>query len=855
MTRSLLSIYCFLVPSVILADGLYFDPYTLDPRGGGVAADLEVFSRGQQLPGVYRVDIFLNRTRIANRDMTFVMDKDVLRPQLTVSDLKEMGVNTAAFPLLNEMSPGVSITDIGAYIPEATTHFEFSHQRLDVLVPQASLTFEARNAVNPTRWDQGISAVIMNYNLTGSHSSYDGGGGSDSAFFSLGTGVNIGAWRLRNNSTYTYTQDSRSQRSQFADNYDPGYDNDYDDDQHDRSRRKQKNWQSLNTYLQRDIQSLGGQLTLGETNTPGTLFESMQFRGAQISSDDSMLADSQRGFAPIVRGIAKSSAQVTIRQNGYVIYQTYVAPGPYAIRDIYATSGSGDLEVTLREENGSEHTYVQPYSSVPLMQREGRLRYEFSAGQYRSQLSGAREPGFGQGGLIYGLSNITTVYGGMTGSPDYTSAVAGVGQGLGSLGSVSFDVTQANTTLQDKTRHQGQSFRMQYAKDVFQSGTTFTLAGYRYSTSGFYDFKEANEFSVNARDEWRRGVNKRSRMQVQVSQTMGDYGSLYLSGYQQNYWGQTGSERTFGVGYNTNWNGMTFGVNLSETQTPYRSADRQYAFSVQIPLDRLLSKSWASFNTQMDSQNRNSQTATVSGLALENNNLSYSVRESLANQGRGNSGGANATYKGTYGNTQAGYSYTNESKQYTGGIQGGLIVHPDGVTLSQPLGETVTLVKAPGASGVRVQNQVGVSTDWRGYAVVPYATTYRENRVALATDSFADDVDILDTVQVVVPTRGAVVRADFKPRTGSRVLVSVRHQGNYLPFGAAVTLRGAEEEIATGIVGDNGEVYLTAVPDQSSLHATWAGKTEYTCIAPLSLTNASVAGGVKIVEARCEEIK
>jgi outer membrane usher protein len=54
----------------------------------------------------------------------------------------------------------------------------------------------------------------------------------------------------------------------------------------------------------------------------------VQFRGAQLASDDNMLPDSLRGFAPIIRGIAQSNAQVTIKQNGYTIYQSYVARGP-----------------------------------------------------------------------------------------------------------------------------------------------------------------------------------------------------------------------------------------------------------------------------------------------------------------------------------------------------------------------------------------------------------------------------------------------------------------------------------------------------------------------------------------------
>ena len=57
-------------------------------------------------------------------------------------------------------------------------------------------------------------------------------------------------------------------------------------------------YSNASTYAQRDLTGLRSQLTVGDYYTPGELFESVPFRGVQISSDDRMLPDSQRGFAP-----------------------------------------------------------------------------------------------------------------------------------------------------------------------------------------------------------------------------------------------------------------------------------------------------------------------------------------------------------------------------------------------------------------------------------------------------------------------------------------------------------------------------------------------------------------------------
>ncbi|WP_159144925.1 fimbria/pilus outer membrane usher protein, partial [Klebsiella pneumoniae] len=86
----------------------------------------------------------------------------------------------------------------------------------------------------------------------------------DNYYANLQSGLNLGAWRLRNYSTWNYDEDNGS------------------------------HWDSVNTYLQRDIQRLQGQLTLGDSYTPSDIFDSVQFRGAQLASDDNMLPDSLR---------------------------------------------------------------------------------------------------------------------------------------------------------------------------------------------------------------------------------------------------------------------------------------------------------------------------------------------------------------------------------------------------------------------------------------------------------------------------------------------------------------------------------------------------------------------------------
>ncbi|WP_256937731.1 fimbria/pilus outer membrane usher protein, partial [Enterobacter chuandaensis] len=128
---------------------------------------------------------------------------------------------------------------------------------------------------------------------------------SSSQYANLRPGLNVGPWRLRN-----YTTWSR------------------DENGHDK-------WDTVYTYAQRAIIPFRAELTLGDSSAPADVFDSMPFRGGQLASDDDMLPDSLKGYAPVVRGIARTNAQVIVRQNGYQIYQTYVAPGAFEITDMY----------------------------------------------------------------------------------------------------------------------------------------------------------------------------------------------------------------------------------------------------------------------------------------------------------------------------------------------------------------------------------------------------------------------------------------------------------------------------------------------------------------------------------------
>ncbi|MDR8002849.1 hypothetical protein EHW74_13030, partial [Escherichia coli] len=71
-------------------------------------------------------------------------------------------------------------------------------------------------------------------------------------------------------------------------------------------------------------------------------------------------------------------------------------------------------------------------------------------------------------------------------------------------------------------------------------------------------------------------------------------------------------------------------------------------------------------------------------------------------EGSSKTGYASLNYRGGYGNASAGYSHSGGYRQLYYGLSGGILAHANGLTLSQPLGDTLILVRAPGASDTRI---------------------------------------------------------------------------------------------------------------------------------------------------------
>lgn len=859
--------FLFLAPSPLfmftaITNAEMVFPTELLNISGGEVADISNFNAdGKQLPGQYQVDIYLNDTFIKNKVINFISpptnvlaSKDIndetgLAPCLSVSDLSDAGIKTELFPDIDALD-GKNCTLLSQYIPGAFSLFNFQKMRLDLTIPQIYVRNDAQGYIDPTLWDDGINAALLNYNFNGSQH-LSGPGNNKSYFLNLNSGFNIGPWRLRDYRTWNYYESHYGKRQQ---------------------------WQRINSYLERPIVPIRSTLLAGEGTTMNDIFDPLRFRGIELTTDENMLPDTMRGFAPVVRGNAESNAEVSIRQNGYTIYKTSVPPGPFQIDDLNPMASSGDLEITVNEADGRTHVFTVPYASVPVLLREGRFKYGMVLARYRGDSSSYDNPAFAQGTIAWGGPQDITLYGGIQYSHNYKGIQSGMGVNMGNLGAVSADITHANSTLADGKDYQGQSMRFLYARSFNETGTRFRLTGYRYSTKGFHTFDETALKKMSGRlydhhtldengypainnptDYYNLYNSKRARFEANISQSVGGYGSVWLSGVRQTYWNNGSSNDSLRAGYSgsvgtVNYS-LSYGYSRQKTTSASSYSDRSIGLSFSLPLAKLLPASmgnnnaYATFYGSRDSQGNSAQQAGLSGSLLEQNNLNWSVSHGYnrSQWHSGGSGNASLSYKGTYGNTGLGYSYGTGYQQVSYNAAGGILVHNGGVTFGQPLGDTSVLISSDGVPNVSIQSESGVNTDWRGYAIKPYASPYRETRVSIDSGTLDDKTDLINSsTQKVVPTKGAIVRTSFALRRGQRVLLTLTHNGKPLPFGSVVTA-----DNTSGLVGDDGLVYLSGMPDKGAIRASWGKGTGQSCQASYNLSTEMLTESVAKITGEC----
>lgn len=805
-------------------DAIEFNTQFLDVAEGS-KIDLNRFSRkGYVMPGKYTLQVMVNQSQIAQDNViTYAAEKGDSNnsvPCLSPALVAQFGLRADIFDKLQWINSGACLQS--HQLDGFDTQTELGKSTLTVIIPQAYLEYSDKDWDPPSRWDDGIAGVLFDYNINSQwqHSEHHSGDQYDVS--GNGTlGANLGAWRFRADWQASYRhedEDSNDDASEYS------------------SSPTERDWDWSRYYAYRAIPSLGAQLKLGEDSLISDIFDSFNYVGGSLVTDDQMLPPNLRGYAPDISGVARTNAKVTVTQQGRVIHESQVPAGPFRIQDLNEAV-SGDLHVRIEEQNGQVQEYDVSTASIPFLTRPGQLRYKIAFGRPQNWDHQVQGSGFAAAEASWGIANGWSLYGGGIGESDYQALAIGVGRDLAVLGALSFDLTHSRAVLPQGSEYgdgmvHGNSFRASYAKDFDDLDSRLTFAGYRFSEENYMTMDEYLE-AQNADDTQVRTGHDKEMYTLTYSQNLVDLNvNAYVNFTHRTYWNRPSQDsynltvsHFFSIGDVRN---ISLSVNGYRNEYDNETDDGVF-ISLSVPWgnDRTLS-----YNGSFSGDDNTHQVGYYERLDDRNN---YQI-----NVGHGNEG---ATMDGYYRHT-ANFADVDASMNYQEGeyvsgglsLQGGATLSAQGGALHRSgiNGGTRLLIDVDDEANIPVGGyDTPAYTNYFGNAVLTDVNDYYRNQVRIDLTRLPENAEAINSVVQATLTEGAIGYRHMEVISGEKAMAVIRMPGgDYPPFGAEVR---NERQQQVGIVDGDGSVYLIGVNPGERMQVLWDEQSQCDITLPTPL--------------------
>ncbi len=801
----------------------YYPPNLLNIEGSSQQVtneDLSVFRESSIAPGHYYVDFFINKNRIFNREVEFALMDDadnrkVLVPLLTADEWYQAGVDIPS-ELINKDDKFINIS----LIEHTVGILDLNRSHYVLTIPQKYINENRLQLNEVNNWDSGIPAALVNYSFS-SFNRRSNGETNDSYYGNIQSQVNVGAWRFYNYSTWA------------------------------RNENGENRWNTLSNVLSRDIYALKSELQVGDLYSSSQLFDSVKYRGLKLMTDRLMTPYQNRTYAPGVVGIANSESIVTITQNGQIIYKKSVPAGPFNIIDYSPMSSGGNLYINVKGSDGSEKNFIVPFSSIASLERKGEIKYSFSTGKYDSHNSGDGTY-LAQTEAFYGLTDYVTLYSGLLVAEKYQSFGLGSGINFGSYGAITADWLYAKSTVNHDESLNGNAFRVNYSKNIELTNTNVSVVGYRHFDANFLNFNDAMEYKDK---EYQANDGLKNEYTMSISQPLfSNNSSINLNSIIYKY-ADGKNISSYNIGFNSSINKINYSIYYTYYDgNRFDNNDKNtydLSMNISIPLTWNENYVWANYAVSTNNNDQTLHTARLSGTYGERNQASWDVYQGYGNKGVNYSGGLNGSYKTSSAIVNAGYSYSKDRQNLNYGISGAFVATQYGAVLTPSLQQTNALILTKDTAGVEVINGQSVKTNGSGLAVISGMSAYQKNSISIDTKSIPADTEISNNIMSnIIPTKGALILADFDAKKGFKFLLTLETPDKrVIPMGAQADLGQTEKQL----VANFNQLYFVADKPQGDIQVSWKadGKT-YNCHANYNAKNESPTNGLYILTAECK---
>lgn len=769
-----------------------FDLATLQARGISPSVAHYFRNTPRFSEGVRVVDLSVNGEHIGLTDARFDSSGELC---FTRSLLKRAGLRVPAS--LNDTGAASEHTcyDMRVDYPKAIITLRPGNEEVSLVVPTDALRDPQRDSGSYAR---GGTAALLNYDIqaTNSHSRED-----TSRYLSASTelGFNMGDWIARSRQFYM-SNDRRSTA------------------------------EHLYAYAQRDFLPLASTFQVGQISGNNPVFGGVQLTGAQLFPDGIETRGANSGM--VVEGQALSQSRVEVRQSGALIYTTVVPEGPFSLTNLPLLNGTSDLQVTVIETRGGQRSFVVPAATfraaIPV-----KSGYTASFGKIRDvEHTGRNQPLLAMGSGTWAVGKSNALSAGMQGIDGYTS----VGLTLDSSFSERFSVGVRNNLSRDHSR-KIQGARNSVSVSTGLPANVQMALSATTQTPGYRDVLDMLNLDVNEV----QGTRFKSQYTVGFSWAdlqVGGFSVGYSRGAQFN---SRTTQHVYGA-WNRSFQYASVGVTVeSQVGQSSRSGDRErddeglgIRLQVSVPLGG------GSFSSYARRQGERSGIGSAYEERVDDT-LSYQLRsDHELGERRENTVGGSFNATSRYAQMGLGLNRDSSNTSYTGQLQGAVVAHSAGVTLSPyRVEDTFGIASVGDVPGARITTPQGpVWTDLWGNAVIAGLPAYQTSLLELEGKSLPRQVDIRNGTQVLEAGRGSFNKVDFDVIKVRRVLLRATNvDGTPLPQGGAVL--GNDNALLTTVVGD-GMIFLSNVDAPQTLKVSSSNAT--TCTLQLDLPEQTYNG-------------
>lgn len=564
------------------------------------------------------------------------------------------------------------------------------------------------------------------------------------------------------------------------------------------------------TFWRRDLPGSMEALVLGDTiGSGGAWSRPVRYGGLRFARDFSLAPGYISYPMPTLQGSAALPSTVDVIVNNQRRSSNLtVGPGPFDLTNVPVVSGSGEVNLVVRDLRGVETVITQKYYLSPRLLAPGLSDFSLDAGRLRRNYGlydSGYGPGFAAATYRYGLNNALTGEGRVEVQKTRKAAGFEVSGLVGTLG-----VAQA-TAAWSRSDPDG--------RDSPRSGGRYLLAFERSAPLAGGGSLQLEHFDAGFRQFGDLGseVRPRDRLQAQTGMSL-ERLSLGVSYTRQTTW-EGDNFRLLALSIGTPIFDRLF-LSLYATKRLGPEGSWSAGMSLVMPLEQ--QRSVIATSTR-DNDGRFTTAVQASQSPPVGPGWGWQVRASDQARQRAQ---ADAILNTDFGQLRAEANAGNSNHTVRLGASGsvGWLAGLPFATRRIDHGAfaVVRVADLPDVPVYR-SNQIAATTNSQGLALVTGLRPYQQNQLSLDPDQLPFNLQINGVEEMVTPYARSGIFVDFPVRRMRNAqLVLQQPDSTPVPAGALVTLLPGRQ---TFVVGQRGEAYLTDLKDSNRLLATWENGT------------------------------